>query len=226
MNRSRLQILFEDNHLLAVVKPAGLATMGVGAGKMSLLTLAKQYIKARYRKPGNVYLGVVSRIDEPVSGVVVFARTSKAAARLSRQFHNRAVEKVYWAIIDGKISPPSDEWVDFIAKNESLRRMIRVGSNVPGAQEARLAYRLLREVPNGSLIEVRPETGRKHQIRVQFSSRGFPILGDQKYGSQEPFTSGIALHARRLAFDHPISKDRIEFTAPVPAAWHNSGISE
>ncbi|HEV3416156.1 MAG TPA: RluA family pseudouridine synthase [Pirellulales bacterium] len=226
MNRSSLQILYEDNHLLAVVKPAGLATMGVAAGKASLLTLAKQYIKARCGKPGNVYLGVVSRIDEPVSGVVVFARTSKAAARLSRQFHSRTVEKVYWAIIEQEINPPSGEWVDFIAKNEGLRRMVRVGCGALGAQEARLAYRLLRQVPDGSLIEVRPETGRKHQIRVQFSSRGFPVLGDQKYGSRRPFSSGIALHARRLALDHPISKDRIEFTAPVPVAWRSSGVNE
>jgi 23S rRNA pseudouridine1911/1915/1917 synthase len=113
-----------------------------------------------------------------------------------------------------------------MAKDEGRRRMIRVGSDAPGAQEARLAYRLLRQVPNGSLIEVRPETGRKHQIRVQFSSRGFPVLGDQKYGSRQPFPSGIALHARRLALDHPISKDRVELTAPVPAAWRSSGVNE
>jgi 23S rRNA pseudouridine1911/1915/1917 synthase len=221
-----IQILFEDNHLLALIKPAGLATMGVAAGKTSLLTLAKQYLKSRYRKPGNVYLGVVSRIDEPVSGIVLFARTSKAAARLSEQFRNRSVEKIYWAIVEGHIEPPSGEWTDFMAKDESQRRMVRTGRGATGAQEAKLSYRVIRQVADGSLVEIRPETGRKHQIRLQCSAHGYPILGDKKYGSRRPFPSGIALHACSLAFDHPISKQRMELIAPVPEVWRRYDIGE
>ena len=221
-----LQILYEDNHLLALVKPAGLSTMGVSAGKTSLLTLAKQYIKSRYHKPGNVYLGVVSRIDEPVSGLVLFARTSKAAARLSEQFRSRTVEKQYWAIVEGAIEPPSGEWTDFMVKDEQQRRMVRVCPEVEGAQEARLAYRVLRAVAEGSLIEVRPETGRKHQIRLQFAARDFPILGDRKYDSRRPFPSGIALHSRSLAFDHPVSKQRVKLVAPVSDAWRRFGVED
>jgi 23S rRNA pseudouridine1911/1915/1917 synthase len=222
----QLQILYEDNHLLALAKPAGLATMGVAAGKTSLLTLAKKYLKSRYRKPGNVYLGVVSRIDEPVSGVVLFARTSKAAARLSEQFRTRSVEKTYWAIVEGSVDQPSSEWIDFMLKDESQRRMVRTHRGVAGAQEAKLAYRTIRRVADDSLVEIQPETGRKHQIRLQSSAHGYPILGDKKYGSRRPFPSGIALHARSLAFDHPISKQRIELVARTPETWRRWDVDE
>ncbi len=214
-----LTILYEDNHLLAVVKPPGLPTMGVAAGKPSLVSISKQYIKRRYRKPGNVYLGVVSRIDEPVSGVVLFARTSKAAARLSEQFRSRSVEKVYWALVEKRPDPPSGQWVDFIAKDEQQRRMVCARRGEPGAQEARLVYRAMRPAADDWLIEIHLETGRKHQIRCQFSVHRHPIVGDRRYGSKRSFPEGIALHARSLAFDHPISHQRIELTVPVPPAW-------
>ncbi|HKD36519.1 MAG TPA: RluA family pseudouridine synthase [Pirellulales bacterium] len=220
----RLTILLEDNHLLAVLKRPGLPTMGVAAGKASLLSLAKEHIKRRYRKPGNVYLGVVSRIDEPVSGVVLFARTSKAAARLSEQFRSRSVEKAYWAIVERRPEPPNGEWTDYIVKDERRRRMIRVERHAPGAQEARLAYRVVQPAAQDWLVEINPETGRKHQIRLQLSSHGYPIHGDRKYGSRREFPLGIALHARRLAFDHPVSNKRIELTAPVPESWRRWGI--
>jgi 23S rRNA pseudouridine1911/1915/1917 synthase len=218
-----LKVLYEDNHLLAVRKPAGLPTMGVAAGKPSLLSLAKQYVKRRYRKPGNVYLGVVSRIDEPVSGVVLFARTSKAAARLSEQFRSRSVEKVYWAVIEGRPEPLSGEWADFMVKDEKQRRMVRTSPGAAGAQEARLAYRVVQPAADDWLIEIQPETGRKHQIRLQLSAHGYPILGDRKYGSRRSFPEGIALHARRLAFDHPVSKERMELTVPAPETWRRWG---
>jgi 23S rRNA pseudouridine1911/1915/1917 synthase len=221
-----LDILYEDNHLLALNKPAGLATMGVGAGKTSLVSLVKDYLKARYKKPGNVYLGVVSRIDAAVSGVVLFARTSKAAARLSEQFRMRSVEKVYWAVVEGRVDPPSGEWVDWMAKDESQQRMIRTSPHAAGAQEARLAYRVLRSLTDATVVEVRPETGRKHQIRLQFAVRGYQILGDKKYGNRRTFPAGIALHARKLSFDHPTTKGRIVFTASVPAGWSRVGVSE
>jgi 23S rRNA pseudouridine1911/1915/1917 synthase len=242
-----LEILYEDNHLLAVLKPAGISTMGVAAGEASALTLAKQYIKRRYAKPGNVYLGVVSRLDAPVSGVLLLARTSKAAARLSAQFRSRGVEKIYWAIVDGPTKmadsvvvanslPPTGDWTDLVYKDEPSRRMRRirinrqtpsdVDSQKPRAQEARLTYRLLGRLPTAWHVEIVLETGRKHQIRVQFGDRGWPILGDRRYGSQRPFPSGIALHARQLAFDHPISWQRIVLSAPIPRAWRQFGIHE
>jgi 23S rRNA pseudouridine1911/1915/1917 synthase len=220
-----LDIIYEDNHLLALNKPAGLATMGVGAGKASLLTHAKQYIKDRYRKPGNVYLGVVSRVDSMVSGIVLFARTSKAAARLSEQFRTRSVEKVYWAVVEGRVDPPSGEWVDWMAKDEEHHRMVRASRGDRGAQEARLWHRVLKLAGDDVLVEVRPETGRKHQIRLQFAARGSPILGDKKYGSHSAFPAGIALHARELAFDHPITKRRVVLIAPAPPAWDRFGLS-
>jgi 23S rRNA pseudouridine1911/1915/1917 synthase len=221
-----LDVLYEDNHLLAVNKPAGLATMGASAGKTSLVTLAKEYLKARYNKPGNVYLGVVSRVDAAVSGVVILARTSKAAARLSEQFRTRSVEKLYWAVVEGRVDPPSGEWIDWMVKDESHHRMIRAAAQAAGAQEARLAYRVLKPVAEATLVEIRPETGRKHQIRLQFAVRGNAILGDKKYGSQRTFSSGIALHARELAFDHPTTKRRMTISAPIPGGWNGFAIKE
>jgi 23S rRNA pseudouridine1911/1915/1917 synthase len=219
-----LQILLEDNHLLAVVKPAGLATMGVAAGESSVLACARQYVKLRYGKPGNVYLGVVSRLDEPVSGVLLFARTSKAAARLSEQFRHRSVEKTYWGIVEADDLPASGRWEDVLAKDEPRRRMHRVGPEHEAGLHAVLEYRRLRRLSVGWLVEILPETGRKHQIRVQFAERGWPVLGDKKYGAKRSFPTGIALHSRHLAFDHPISKERIELVAPVPSAWHKYGV--
>lgn len=231
-----LHILYEDNHLLAVLKPAGLATMGVVADQPSVVTLARQYIKERYAKPGNVYLGVVSRLDEPVSGVLLLARTSKAAARLSAQFRGRSVEKIYWAIVEGAILPPAGLWHDWLLKDEQARRMRRVarqsaGRSKPGGgpatpQEARLEYRLLQRLSAGSLVEVLLETGRKHQIRVQFAERGWPVLGDRRYGAAGSFSAGIALHSRRLVFDHPVTKQRIELTAQLPRSWRQFGLRE
>jgi 23S rRNA pseudouridine1911/1915/1917 synthase len=221
-----LHVLYEDNHLLAVVKPAGLATMGVRDEAPSLLARSKTYIKERYGKPGNVYLGVVSRLDAPVSGVVVFARTSKAAARLSKQFRERSVEKTYWALVEGRIEPTEAVCEDWLAKDEQRERMRVVGPGFPGASAARLSYRRLSTTGSLSLVEVRLETGRKHQIRVQLSARGWPVIGDRKYGSRRAFAQGIALHARRLALVHPVRNEPIELVAPMPAAWQAFGITD
>jgi 23S rRNA pseudouridine1911/1915/1917 synthase len=222
-----LQILYEDNHLLAVVKPAGIATMGVAADVPSLLALARDYIKRKYQKPGNVYLGTVSRLDAPVSGVVLFARTSKAAARLSEQFRERTVEKAYWALVEGR-PPPNAEWTDWLAEDDRHRKMHVVAAGAAGAKEARLAYRLLRALPGepASHLEVSLETGRKHQIRVQLAAHGYPVLGDRKYGARSPFPHGIGLHARRLAVAHPIGGERLELIAPPPASWRSRGIDD
>jgi 23S rRNA pseudouridine1911/1915/1917 synthase len=222
-----LEVLYEDNHLLAVNKPAMLPTMGVADDRPSLLTTAKQYIRTKYSKPGNVFLGIVSRLDAPVTGVVLLARTSKAAARLAKQFRERDVEKIYWAIVEGKMEPPDGRLIDYLRKDERHRRVHASSAAAAGSQIAELHYRTLGLLPgeprlrdrSASLLQVRPHTGRKHQIRVQLSQAGFPILGDRKYGSTHRFPLGIALHARRLVARHPVSKMQIELEAPLPDAW-------
>ncbi len=234
-----LDVLYEDNHVLAVNKPAMLPTMGVADDQPSLLAVAKEYIRRKYNKPGNVYLGIVSRLDAPVTGVVLLARTSKAAGRLSELFRERDVEKIYWALVDGRIEPGEGTLIDFLRKDERHRRMHVTGADVSGAQRAELTYRALRpeeEIPiesslpalpfshssrlfSNSLLEIRPLTGRKHQIRLQLSHVGFPIVGDRKYGSSRPFATGIALHSRRLVIEHPVSKMQLEIEAPLPVSW-------
>ena len=226
MNAPTLEVLYEDNHLLAVNKPAGLATMGAAAGESSLFELAKQYIKHKYQKPGEVYLGVVSRLDALVTGVTMFARTSKAAARLSEQFRTRDVEKTYWAIVEGAQVPPSDECVDWLLKDEAAHRMKVVQQHIGGALEARLSFRRLQVLGAGTLLEIMLETGRKHQIRVQLAERGWPVLGDRKYDSHRTFGVGIALHARKLVIEHPTRREPIEIIAPLPASWQRLGIPQ
>jgi 23S rRNA pseudouridine1911/1915/1917 synthase len=214
-----LDVLYEDNHLLVLNKPAGLVTMGVAPGEPSLLAIAKSYIQRKYAKPGNVYLGAMSRLDAPVTGIVLFARTSKAAARLTEQFRTREVDKLYWAVVSGA-APSSGDCVDHLLKDERHRKMHVVERPQPGSVEARLSYRRLAKVDRGeSLLEVTLETGRKHQIRLQLASRGMPIVGDRKYGSSVAFAPGIALHARRLIVEHPTRHESMTFTAPLPESW-------
>jgi 23S rRNA pseudouridine1911/1915/1917 synthase len=192
-------------------------------------------------------LGIVSRLDAPVTGVVLMARTSKAAGRLSEQFRDRDVDKTYWAILEGRIKPHMGRLIDFLRKDERHRRMHVTAANTPGAQRAELTYRVLEEelesgrreegeirleheslrlpvalsprLNDASLVEVRLLTGRKHQIRVQLSSAGFPVLGDRKYGSKRAFPAGIALHSRMLSIVHPVSKMQLEIEAPLPTCW-------
>jgi 23S rRNA pseudouridine1911/1915/1917 synthase len=225
-----LDVLYEDNHLLAVNKPAMLPTMGVAEDVPSLLSAAKAYIRWKYAKPGNVYLGVVSRLDAPVTGVVLLARTSKAAARLSQQFRERDVEKVYWAIVEGKVIPTEGVLTDYLRKDERHRRVHATSQHTPGAQHAELTYRTLganlgdptlRDPAWSTLLEVRPKTGRKHQIRVQLARFGFPILGDRKYGSTRQFGMGIALHSRRLVIEHPVSKMQLAIEAVPTTTWRS-----
>ena len=207
-----LKILFEDNHLLVVDKPALLPTMGVSEETPSLVTLAKSYLRKKYHKPGNVYLGVVSRLDAFVSGVVVLARTSKAASRLSDQFRRRTVSKTYLAMVPYLESMESEGTLEHrLVKNEQQHRMMALTSTDPphpGEKIARLAYRTVGRDQNRRLLEISLETGRKHQIRVQFQAVGCPIIGDRKYDSPIMFKKGIALHSWRLTLAHPTKKKR------------------
>lgn len=216
-------VLYEDNHLLALNKPAGLITQGAAADKPSLFTLAKLYLKQQYRKPGNVYLGTVSRLDAAVSGVVLFARTSKAAGRLSEQFRLRTAEKIYWALVSGN-PRPSEDCIDWLVRDDRLARTLVADSASESAREARLSYRRVRRAGRGWLLEVNLGTGRKHQIRAQLAARGLPILGDRKYSSRESFAHGIALHARRLTVTHPTRGTPLTITAPLPDMWVDVGV--
>lgn len=216
-------VLFEDNHLLVINKPAPLPTMGVSDDRESLLSQAKHYIGRKYNKPGAVYLGIVSRLDAPVTGAVILARTSKAASRLSNQFRKHQVEKIYWAMTEGKFHPHAGQLTDWLRKDERHRRMHVVPAESEGAQEARLSYHSLKSYAQRTLLEVQLETGRKHQIRLQLAHSGHPIIGDRKYGSGQTFGKGIALHARRLALMHPVRKTPLEIIAPLPSSWRAFG---
>jgi 23S rRNA pseudouridine1911/1915/1917 synthase len=224
-------ILFEDNHCLAVAKPAPLLTQGVPPGIPTLEAMVKAYLKERYHKPGNVYLGIPHRLDRPVSGVVVFARNTKAARRLAEQFQQRQVHKVYWAVVEpsaeGELPPGEGVWEDWLLKVKEEARTERVLADTPGARHAVLRYRCLHARAEGALLELEPQTGRMHQIRVQAAMRGWPVRGDVLYGSRLPFGPAaelprqrvIALHARSLTFWHPIRYEPLTVTAPLPETW-------
>jgi 23S rRNA pseudouridine1911/1915/1917 synthase len=218
-NGRGLEVVYEDNHLLAVNKPAMLPTMGVAGEHDSLLTVAKEYIRNKYSKPGNVYLGVVSRLDAPVTGLVLLAKTSKAAARLSEAFRLRRVMKTYLAAVHGKPAPSTATLEHHLRKDERHRKVHVTHATHAEAQLARLAYRLESTADDISLLKVEPETGRKHQIRVQLAKIGHPIVGDRKYGSTVPFSVGIALHSFRLQLEHPVKREPLQFEAPIPASW-------
>jgi 23S rRNA pseudouridine1911/1915/1917 synthase len=219
-----LEVLYEDNHLLAVNKPALLPTMGVAEDEPSLLAVAKELQRTKYQKPGNVYLGVVSRLDAPVTGLLLLAKTSKAAARLSEAFRERRVKKSYLAAVEGRLDPPSGELEHFLRKDERHRKVHVTHAGAEGAQLARLAYREAAAVGDLALVEVEPVTGRKHQIRVQLAKVGHPIVGDLKYGSREAFKPGIALHARRLELEHPVRREPLTIEAPLPRSWRENAL--
>jgi 23S rRNA pseudouridine1911/1915/1917 synthase len=225
-----LHVLYEDNHVLAVVKPAPLLTQAP-AHVPSLEGLAKAYLKEKYAKPGNVYLGIPHRLDRPVSGVVLFARNTKAAQRLAEQFQKRQVEKVYWAVVEiapgGSPPPEEGTWEDWMCKVGDVARAEVVPAGTEGAKRAELSFRRLALRTDTALLEARPRTGRMHQIRVQAATRGWPVQGDTLYGATRPFGPEateprdrlIALHGRSLTFLHPIGYHPITLTAPLPPAW-------
>lgn len=230
--QATFEVLYEDNHLLVVNKPADWVSQGALPDAKSLLDEATHYIRNKYQKPGNVFLGVVSRLDKSVSGVTVIARTSKAAARLSEQFRDREVGKTYWAVVSNFPSPslPRQSSItlrDWLSQNEAEPIVQVVRPHSRGAKEAILKYTPLAELaPKTQLLQIELLTGRKHQIRVQLAHAGFPILGDRKYGSTYPFHAGIMLHAISLQIQHPTQKEtdtlkpiELRFTAPVPRVW-------
>lgn len=225
----KLDVLFEDNHCLVVNKPAGLLAQGDITGDPSLVDVARSYLKTKYQKPGNVYVGLVHRLDRPTSGVVLLAKTSKAAGRLSTQFREGTVEKIYHAVIDGSCPEDSGEWNDTLWKDEERNVVRVVPPDTPGGQEARIAFRVLGRFARTTQLELRPITGRSHQIRVQLAARGCPIVGDRKYGAVSTLRTindqpRIALHAQRLTFTHPTRAEAISIVAPVPADWPASAI--
>jgi 23S rRNA pseudouridine1911/1915/1917 synthase len=212
-----LAVVYEDNHCLAVLKPAGVLTAGDRTSDVSLVDQIRDYLRAKYKKPGNVFVGVVHRLDRPVAGVVLFARTSKAAARLAEQFRSGRVEKVYQALVEGRVAVREGFLVDRLVKNHQTNVVRRDTDGDPRARESQLSFRRLKSTPSATLLEIRPMTGRSHQIRVQLAAAGHPIIGDRKYGSKRPFENGIALRAVRLTFEHPTT--RLPVTVEAAADW-------
>jgi 23S rRNA pseudouridine1911/1915/1917 synthase len=220
----KLDVLFEDNHCLAVNKPAGLPSQPDETGSDSLVDLVARYLKERYGKPGNVYVGLLHRLDRPTSGVVLLAKTSKAAARLSAQFRVGTIGKVYWAIVEGGPSESEGKWIARLRKDRRINRSrIEREEEVEG-KEAEVAFRVLERWASATKLALQPRTGRSHQLRVQLAGRGLPIAGDAKYGATTRILAAdgrarIALHARELSFNHPIRGEVIVVEAPVPADW-------
>ncbi len=217
------QIVFEDNHLLVINKKAGQLVQGDKTGDLSLLDLIKNFIKVRDQKPGNVFLGLVHRIDRPTSGLVIYAKTSKALSRLTQMVKNREIKKTYWAVVPKTEIPKKQRLINYLQKNEKNNKATVFPKATEGAKEAILNYELTKTLDNFQLLEVDLETGRHHQIRAQLAKIGVPIKGDLKYGSARSNPDGgIHLHARALEFIHPVTKENIKITAPVPqndAVW-------
>ena len=212
-------VLYEDNHCLALAKPPGMPSVGDRTRTLSALAWAREYIKHKHGKPGNVYLGVVHRLDQPVSGVLLFARTSKAAARLNEQFRDGTVQKLYWAIVEGRAAWTERLLEHFLFKDRRRNLVRVVDARQPGAKHARLHASVLIRHGQWSLLQIEPQTGRSHQIRVQLAAVGLPIVGDRKYGARTAFAEGIALHAARLVIRHPTRKEPLELVAPLPVTW-------
>lgn len=214
---SSFDVLYLDNRLLVVVKPAGLLAQADRTGDPDLLSLGKAYLKSRFDRPGDVFLGLVHRLDRPVSGVMVLARTSKAAARLTQAFRERRVEKRYLAVVEGRLTGEGER-TDWLVKAKGHVRAVAAGT--PGAKEAVLRWKALAVEGRRSLVEVELLTGRAHQVRVQLAALGAPILGDLRYGAKEELDGrNLALHAYRLAFEHPVRREPMDFRAPPPATW-------
>lgn len=212
-----VEILYEDNHLLAVNKPAGLLVQGDQTGDICLVDYAKQYIRRKYHKPGEVYIGLVHRLDRPVSGVVLLTKTSKALTRMNRIFTDRKVSKLYWAVTTNAPPTESDTLTHWLRKNHKKNRTTSFIREVKGSKLSQLEYSLIMVRSSKFLLEVIPLTGRAHQIRVQLSTVGCPIAGDAKYGFKGKPERAIGLHAKSLHFEHPVKKEPLTIEAPLPS---------
>ena len=223
-DKNNLQVLFEDNHIIVVNKRPGDIVQGDKTGDKPLSEVVKSYLKEKYNKPGNVYLGVVHRLDRPTSGIVLFAKTSKALPRLNKLFQEKAAQKTYWAIVKNAPPKKSDTLVHFLKRNPKQNKSYAHIKEVPESKKAILEYRLLKKLDNYFLLEVDLHTGRHHQIRSQLSAIGSPIKGDLKYGfDRSNKDASIHLHARELKFIHPVKKEEIQIIAPPPdeVLWNN-----
>ena len=221
-----MTVLYEDNHIIVVNKSASEIVQGDKTGDVPLSDMVKAYLKDKYQKPGNVFVGVTHRLDRPVSGLVVFAKTSKALSRLNEMFRVGQVQKTYWAIVKNEPKQSEAELVHWLVRNEKQNKSYAYEREVKDAKKAVLKYRMIGRSDNYSLLEVELMTGRHHQIRCQLSKMGCPIKGDLKYGSPRSNPDGsISLHARRISFVHPVSKELIELEAPLPEdkLWHCFG---
>lgn len=219
-----MDVVYEDNHIIIVNKRSSEIVQGDKTGDRPLAEEVKEYIKEKYHKPGNVFLGVVHRLDRPVSGLVVFARTGKALARLNEMFRTKEVKKTYWAIVGNCPSLPEGELCHWLVRNEKQNKSYAYDAEKPGAKQAILDYRLIGRSDRYYLLEVDLKTGRHHQIRCQLAKIGCPIKGDLKYGAPRSNPDGsISLHARRICFIHPVSKKEICVEAPLPEdrLWHS-----
>ncbi|WP_348812732.1 RluA family pseudouridine synthase [Flavobacterium maritimum] len=215
--KDNLQILHEDNHLIVVNKRVGDIVQGDKTGDKPLSEVVKEYIKQKYNKPGEVFLGVVHRLDRPTTGIVVFARTSKALTRMNELFSNRETQKTYWAIVKNRPSKTEDKLVHFLKRNEKNNTSKAHLKEVPDSKLASLDYKIIKELNNYFALEINLHTGRHHQIRAQLSAIGSPIKGDLKYGfDRSNPDGGIHLHARKLVFTHPVTKEIITIVAPTP----------
>lgn len=213
-----MEILYEDNHIIIIAKRAGEIVQGDKTGDTPLPDLLKAYIKERDHKPGNVFLGVVHRLDRPVSGIVLFAKTSKALSRMNDLFRTAQVRKVYHAIVENAPAQPQATLVHYLRKNEKQNKSYPTTANAPDAKRAELSYRTIAQSDRYTLLEVELKTGRHHQIRCQLSANGTTIRGDLKYGAHRPLPQGaISLHARKIEFVHPVSRQPICIEAPYPS---------
>lgn len=213
-----IKILYEDNHVIVCIKPAGVLSQSDGSGAPDMLTILKRYIKEKYGKPGEVYLGLVHRLDRPVSGVMVFARTSKAASRLSEQIRTRKVEKLYRCVVNGVLEG-SGRLENYISKDEDRNIVTVSDSEKPGYKASYLDYRAIATKDGLTLTEIRLGTGRSHQIRAQMAHNGYPLVGDQKYGLKDNRCKDIALESFKLSFEHPVKHEFIAFEAPIPEGF-------
>ena len=212
-----MTVVYEDNHIIVVNKTASEIVQADKTGDMPLSETVKQYLKEKYQKPGNVFLGVTHRLDRPVSGLVIFAKTSKALTRLNEMFRTSEVKKTYWAVVKNAPKEPEGELVHYLARNEKQNKSFACDKEVPNSKKAILNYRLIGHSENYYLLEVDLKTGRHHQIRCQLAKMGCPIKGDLKYGAPRSNPDGsICLHARKVRFIHPVSKELIELEAPLP----------